>query len=55
VFTEAGALEFAPTSTRMVAVRVRADPHDAHGSHPIEFVLAAGDLRVVEKSRFLVP
>ena len=55
IFTDAGGLEFAPTSTRMVAVRVRAEPHDAHGSHPIEFVLAAGELRVVEKSRFLVP
>ena len=58
VFTEAGALELGPVTTRMVAVRVRADPQGARGSQPIEFVLEArgpSPFAIREKSRFLVP
>ncbi|MGZ5088192.1 MAG: cytochrome c oxidase accessory protein CcoG [Usitatibacter sp.] len=53
-------LEVAPVTTRMVTVRVRAEPRAGRGSQPIEFVLspAPGDgaaFTLREKSRFLVP
>jgi hypothetical protein len=58
--TDGEALELAPTSSRLLAVRVQAKPHDAERSQPIEFVLATVDgpgrpVVVHEKSRFLVP
>jgi len=60
VVTDGQALELAPTSSQLLAVRVQASPHDAERSQPIEFVLATvdGNGRPVvlhEKSRFLVP
>jgi len=45
----------APLSTRVVPVRVRAEPHGVRGSQPIQLQLESGAHRVVEKSRFLVP
>jgi len=45
----------APLSTRVVPVRVRAEPHGVRGSQPIQLHLESGTYRVVEKSRFLVP
>ena len=50
-----GALELPPTTTRMVAVRVRAQPRGVRGSQELRFILDAGEHRIVEKSRFLVP
>ena len=52
-------LEIAPVTTRMITVRVRAEPH-GHGSQPIEFVLSSPGsdgvpLTLREKSRFLIP
>ncbi|HET9579121.1 MAG TPA: cytochrome c oxidase accessory protein CcoG [Usitatibacter sp.] len=49
-----------PVSSRTIAVRVQAVPHDTEGSQPIEFVLktVGGEGREVtlhEKSRFIVP
>jgi cytochrome c oxidase accessory protein FixG len=46
-----GSLEIPATTTRTIAVRVRAEPRQGRGSVPIEFVVGP----VVEKSRFLVP
>ena len=48
-------IEIAATTTRAIAVRVRAQPGAPRGSQPIEFTLATPDARVVEKSRFIVP
>jgi cytochrome c oxidase accessory protein FixG len=53
-------LEVAATSSRLLAVRVRAVPHDAEGSQPIEFELVSADgdgasVKLHEKSRFYVP
>ncbi len=47
--------DIAPLATRTLAVRVRADAASGHASHPIAFVLDAGDFKLVEKSRFLLP
>jgi polyferredoxin len=47
--------EIAPTTTRMIAVRVRADPGDTRGAQKIEFHLNAPGVRLREPSRFLVP
>jgi cytochrome c oxidase accessory protein FixG len=60
LITDGQALELAPTSSRLLAVRVQAKPHDAERSQHIEFVLATVDgpgrpVVVREKSRFLVP
>jgi cytochrome c oxidase accessory protein FixG len=60
VLTDARPLVLAPTETRMVTVRVRAEPQVARGAQPIEFVLSAEDgareaFTLREKSRFLVP
>jgi polyferredoxin len=60
VLTDARPLVLAPTETRMVTVRVRAEPRVAKGAQPIEFVLTADDggrapFTLREKSRFLVP
>jgi cytochrome c oxidase accessory protein FixG len=49
-----------PTSSKLIAVRVQAKPHDAEGSQKIEFVLRTVDgvgrpVVLHEKSRFLVP
>jgi cytochrome c oxidase accessory protein FixG len=48
-------LELAPTATRMIPVRVRADPGDAKGSQKIEFHLQAPGVHLREQSRFLIP
>ncbi len=53
-------LEIAALSSRTIAVRVRAVPHDTEGSQPIEFELVIADsgarhVEVHEKSRFMVP
>jgi len=45
----------APLATRMIPVRVRAAPGALHGSQAIELTLEAGEHRLVEKTRFLVP
>jgi cytochrome c oxidase accessory protein FixG len=50
-----GALDLPPTTTRMVAVRVRAHPRGVRGSQDLRFILDAGEHRIVEKSRFLIP
>ena len=61
IVTEAQPIEIAPLATRMIPVRVRAQPQDARGSQPIEFRLSpvsVGEGRlsvIVEKSRFLIP
>jgi len=46
-----GSLEIPPTTTRTIAVRVRARPLQGRGSVPIQFQVGP----VLEKSRFLVP
>jgi hypothetical protein len=48
-------LEIAPTTTRMIAVRLRADPGDAKGVQKIEFRLQAPGTELREQSRFLHP
>ena len=54
-------LEIAAVASEPVAVRVRAEPHDADGSQKIAFVLRTVDgdasrpIVIHEKSRFLVP
>jgi cytochrome c oxidase accessory protein FixG len=48
-------LELAPTATRMIAVRVRADPGNAKGSQKIEFHLDGPGIHLREPSRFLIP
>jgi cytochrome c oxidase accessory protein FixG len=48
-------LELAPTRTRMVAVRVRADPAGMKGSQKIQFQLQAPGIHLREPSRFLIP
>jgi len=60
LIADAQPMQIAPTSSRVVAVRVQARPHEAERSQPIEFVLQTvdGEDRPVvlhEKSRFLVP
>ncbi|HWH41737.1 MAG TPA: FixG Ig-like domain-containing protein, partial [Usitatibacter sp.] len=61
VLSEPQPLEIAPVTTRMVTVRVRAEPHGhTRGSQPITFVLQSRDedgapFALYEKSRFLVP
>jgi cytochrome c oxidase accessory protein FixG len=51
----APSFEIAPLASRTLAVRVRAEAAAGHASHPIDFILDAGDFTLVEKSRFLVP
>ena len=53
--TVAQPIVLAPLATRMVPVRVRAAPGAVHGSQAIEITLEAGEHRLVEKTRFLVP
>jgi polyferredoxin len=52
-------LEIAPTQTKEVTVRVRADATSHHGSRKIEFELETTDkerpARLKEHSRFLIP
>jgi cytochrome c oxidase accessory protein FixG len=53
-------LDVAATTSRLLVVRVRAVPHDAEGSQPIEFELVSADaqgreVRLHEKSLFYVP
>ncbi len=60
IVRDSAPLEVAPTSTRLITLRVRAEPLAAHGSRPIVFrITSAGDrgetVFVREKSRFLVP
>ena len=64
VLLDGQSLEIPATTTRMITVRVRAEPQGVRGSHPLEFVLSSpsplgegrgGGLVVVEKSRFLIP
>ncbi len=60
LLADAQPLEIPAASARLVAVRVRAEPHDARGSQPIEFVLRTVDgagrpVVIHEKSRFVVP
>jgi polyferredoxin len=59
VLVDAGSLEIAPVTTRMIAVRVRAAAGAPRGSRPIAFTLEARDgprpFAIHEKSRFLVP
>jgi cytochrome c oxidase accessory protein FixG len=57
---DVGRFEIPPTTTRMVTVRVRAEPNAPRGSQPIEFVIESRDgderpFRLREKSRFLIP
>ena len=52
--------EIAPTSSRLIAVRVQAVPRDREGVQPIEFELKTADpdgavITLHEKSRFMVP
>jgi len=53
--------EMAPVTTRMVAVRVQAEPRAAKGSQPIVFAIDSpggaghGAVSLREKSRFIVP
>ncbi len=52
--------EIGPTSSRLIAVRVQAVPHDREGVQPIEFELRTADsdgpeITLHEKSRFMVP
>ena len=44
-----------PLATRMIPVRVRAEPGTLHGSQPIVLHLDTGEHRVVETFRFLIP
>ena len=60
ILLDARELILAATETRLVTVRVRAEPHVSRGAQPLEFVLVsteAGDapFTLREKSRFLVP
>jgi cytochrome c oxidase accessory protein FixG len=60
VLSDAQPIELGPVTTRMVTVRVRAQPRVGRGSQAIEFVVSStGDggsgFAVREKSRFLVP
>jgi cytochrome c oxidase accessory protein FixG len=55
LLAESQPIEIAPVTTRAIAVRVRVAPGAQRGMQPIEFVLATPELRVVEKSRFVVP
>jgi cytochrome c oxidase accessory protein FixG len=48
-------ITIAPLATRLIAVRVLAAPGELRGSQPIELALDAGEHRLVEKTRFLVP
>ncbi|HET9653364.1 MAG TPA: FixG Ig-like domain-containing protein, partial [Usitatibacter sp.] len=62
IFTDTPEKFFAidPVSSRNIAVRVQAVPHDVEGSQPIEIVLKTVDgegreVTLHEKSRFIVP
>ena len=60
MLADAAAIELAPTTSRLVTVRVRAIPAGVHGVQQIKFVLVAPEgeddvLVVREASRFLVP
>ncbi len=59
LLAEPGAFEVGPVTTRMIPVRVRAEPHDARRSQPVTFVLRTTDagppLVLHEKSRFVIP
>jgi len=60
ILAEAQPIELGPTTTRLVTVRVRAEPATGRGSQPIEFTLDSHDadgrpFTLREKSRFLVP
>jgi hypothetical protein len=52
-------LEIAPTQTKLVTVRVRADATSHHGSRKIEFELETTDnerpVKLHEHSRFIIP
>jgi cytochrome c oxidase accessory protein FixG len=60
VLMDVPAIELPPLATRMVLVRVRAEPREKRGSEPIRFVLESRDtggraFTIREKSRFLYP
>jgi polyferredoxin len=60
VLMDGPAIELPPLGTRMVLVRVRAEPREVRGSEPIRFVLESRDpggraFTIREKSRFLYP
>ena len=58
VVRDFGALEIAPTTSRLFTVRVRAEPGAPRGAKPIAFVITSGgeqSIAVREKSRFIVP
>ena len=64
VIADPQSLEIAPVSSRMIPVRVRAEPAGARGSQPIEFVVSPAPVEgdegtvarpIIEKSRFIVP
>jgi cytochrome c oxidase accessory protein FixG len=60
VLMDVPAIELPPLTTKMVTVRVRAEPRDKRGSEPIRFVLESRDagarpFTIREKSRFLYP
>ena len=55
ILVEGEPLEIAPTTTRMIPVRVRADPGNATGSQKIQFELQGEGMHLREQSRFLIP
>jgi cytochrome c oxidase accessory protein FixG len=60
ILVDARTLVLAPTETRLVTVRLRAEPKVGRGAQPIEFVLVSSEaddaaFTLREKSRFLVP
>jgi cytochrome c oxidase accessory protein FixG len=60
VLLDVPSIELPPLTSRMVTVRVRAEPRDKRGSVPIRFVLESRDpgarsFTIREKSRFLYP
>ncbi len=60
VLAEAQPLVLPPLTTRMITVRVRAEPQAQRGSQPLQFVLESRDaggrpFTIREKSRFLFP
>ena len=60
LLADSPSLELAPTETRSIAVRVRAETRAKRGAQPIEFVVSTEGgggkpFAVREKSRFLVP
>jgi polyferredoxin len=60
LIADAQPIEIGPTSSKLIAARVQAKPHDAEGSQKIEFVLRTVEVEgrpvvLHENSRFLVP